>query len=111
MKIRNCDIVKSLLVCIMVLVPCVSVASWKDYACAKLTGCDVLSNNYTRPICVTNFNERVLNTSDVNHSNCIITTLTNSLSSDASHETPLGNFTLGDVIQNYCLSLLKNSDS
>ena len=106
MEKRN-SVIKILLIWILILFPCFSIASWKDSACKlEALSCSDVSKNYTEPFCVTSVNGRTDSVQDINQaSHCITPSLTNKLSSD------LKDFSVKDVVEKYCLSLFWKSDS
>jgi hypothetical protein len=81
---RGNSITKILLICVLVLAPSFSIASWKDSACRlEKASAEDLSNKYTEPFCITNVNGKTNNVQDVNYASEFINpALTNQLSSD-----------------------------
>ena len=95
--------VKYLFICMVISLPCFSIASWEDSACRDVTqgnlSCIDVSENYKQPYCITNvYSNR--ESEDVDNANaCIRPTLTNKFSSIRAETTTK------DLIEQYCLSL------
>lgn len=95
----------------VILTPWLVTASRKDSACSiyniEEKWCNIISNNYTEPFCVTNFHESNQESSDTNYARtCILPALTNKLSLKKSEQ-----FSTRIAIQEFCSALLWNSDS
>ncbi len=102
--------IKILIINILTLLPCFTIASRSDSACnivdLEKIWCNSLSSNYTKPYCVTNFYETAHENSDVNYARtCILPALTNQLSKKDN------NFSTRNAIQNFCAALLWRSDT
>lgn len=115
MKIKK-EYIKILLINMLIILPCFVNAWRKDTACTvqdiEKVWCNTVSNNFTQPYCVTNTYQNSSEVSDVNYAEpCIWTALTNNLSSIYDKWITLDKFTTRDVIEQYCLSLLWNSDT
>ncbi len=105
---RKC--IKSLFVCVVVCLPCFSIASWKETACKNVdfdnNTCGNVSNDYKQPFCITNVNRNFGN-DDVNNVNsCIWPVFTNEISSTSTINSETSTKTL---IQRYCDYLLSDS--
>ena len=100
---------RCLFVCIVVCLPCFSIASWKDEVCVEVDfdqeeWCNRVSDNYKQPYCITNV-WRTRGSDDVdNAKTCISYISTNKFSTDNS------DLTTKELIQSYCSSLFWESN-
>lgn len=100
--------IKPLFVCIVVCLPCFSIASWKETACKNVdlqdNTCKSVSNDYKQPFCITNVNRNSGN-GDVNNVNsCIWPIDTNGVSLNINSET-----STKALINRYCDFMLSES--
>ena len=102
-NVKKCVLI-SLLIGIL---PSFSVhASRKDTACEiNSKKCESLSNNFSEPYCLSKSDRSI--DSEIDHTDCIWTSLTNSLSSARYNtDVTLGKFETENLIKTYCWALL-----
>ena len=89
---KDCVIcVRMLLVRVMLVLPCFSIASWQGDACSQSTGCEQISQNYTVPYCVNG---------DIDHSSCTWSLHANNLSDIVNNLYHYKD--VYDLVENYC---------
>ena len=105
MRVYN-KCIKRLFVCVIVCLPCFSVASWKDEACINIEQdgwCVSVSENYEQPYCVTSVLPNRGNEDIDNAKICVPPVFTNKISDIGSDIQTI------DLIKTYCNSLFWDS--